>query len=124
MLRGGGWQKTSFVRENPQRSRLNECHDLKANPWIQYYRSSCKQGSLEVPVVDTGASKVSSWLLRNTFSLYIYIYIKLIKLAIWFLVLTEMSDQNFADEEVEGERENNRRDVKRLKKSLMTAAMQ
>ncbi|XP_061343229.1 cold-regulated protein 27 [Gastrolobium bilobum] len=119
VLRSGSWQKISFVRENPQMRRLNECHDLKANPWIQHYQSSGKQGSLAAPIVEeivSSPSQVVDLGQKKRFSSVSatvsgHLHLCESHMFPHDLVCndTEMTDQNFTDEAVDGEKEYNRR---------------
>ncbi|KAJ1397390.1 hypothetical protein SESBI_31823 [Sesbania bispinosa] len=125
VLRGGNWQKITFVKENPQTRRLNECHDLKANPWIQHYQYSGRQGSLAAPMVEdivtstttSQAVELGQRIRFPSLSAEQLHFCESHMFSQQDLVCsdTEMSDQNFTDEEVEGEKEDNERNVKRLK---------
>lgn len=44
---------------NSQTSRINQCHDLTENPWIQHYRSSSKQRSTVPPSLQESVSTSS-----------------------------------------------------------------
>ncbi|XP_054799113.1 cold-regulated protein 27 isoform X2 [Prosopis cineraria] len=126
VLRGGSWHNINFKRENPQINRANECHDLNENPWIQHFRSSSKQGSVTSPVVEeTATSKMEAAGLGQrrgivtglpTSSGHIHLCKSRSSQQDALCDDTEMSDQNFVDEEVEGEKESERSsNVKRLK---------
>ncbi|XP_045804515.1 cold-regulated protein 27 [Trifolium pratense] len=113
VLRGGCWQKMNFERENSQMSerdnsqmsRVNQHHDLIANPWIQHYRSSSKQESaiaaspITQQVVSFSQKKKNSskagqfHMTESQFYHQNMLYSD-----------TEVSDQNFVDEEVKCEK--------------------
>ncbi|KAJ1436755.1 hypothetical protein SESBI_04062 [Sesbania bispinosa] len=117
--RSGGWQKINFQSENPQTSRSSRCVDLKANPWIQHYRSSSKQRSVVSPMsLDLGHRKGIPCGSRQ-FHLCDQSH-----LCHQDMLCndTEVSDQNFDDdEEVKDEKENNVGNVKRQKSLIIDA---
>ncbi|KAK4277481.1 hypothetical protein QN277_015476 [Acacia crassicarpa] len=127
VLRGGSWHNINFKRENPHIKRVNECHDLNENPWIQHFRSSSKQGSVTSPAIEetatsimdaTGSGQRRRGIVSGlpTSSGHIHICKSLSSEQDALCDDTEMSDQNFVDEEVEGEEGSERSsNVKRLK---------
>ncbi|XP_061344722.1 cold-regulated protein 27-like [Gastrolobium bilobum] len=126
VLRCGCWQKISFERENPQMSRINQCHDLTANPWIRHYRSSNKQRSVVAPSLQesvTTTSQVVELGQRKGItsgSEHLHLCESHVHHQDMLCSDTEMSDQNFVDE-VEVEEENNRSNVKRHKSLISDA---
>ncbi|XP_028806849.1 uncharacterized protein LOC114761605 isoform X2 [Neltuma alba] len=126
VLRGGSWRNINFKRENPHINRANECHDLNANPWIQHFRSSSKQGSVTSPAnEETATSTMDAACLgrrrgvvsgSRTSSGHIHICKSRTSKQDVLCDDTEMSDQNFVDDEVKDEEESERSsNVKRLK---------
>ncbi|XP_017429359.1 cold-regulated protein 27 isoform X1 [Vigna angularis] len=117
VLRGGCWQKINF--ERPQTSRINQCHDLTENPWIQHYRSSSKQRNTVAPslqesvstsnkVVDLGQRKgIPSG------SGHLHLCESRVCHKDMLSSDTEMSGQNFVDDEVKGKKQNKKSKVKR-----------
>ncbi|CAI8606308.1 unnamed protein product [Vicia faba] len=97
VLRGGCWQKMNFERENSQMSRGNSRNDLIANPWIQHYRSSNKQENVVAPSYPTTTQVVSLSHRKKMYESQVYDQ-NMISSD------TEVSDQNFVDEEVKCER--------------------
>ncbi|ESW32847.1 hypothetical protein PHAVU_001G022200 [Phaseolus vulgaris] len=129
VLRGGCWQKINFERLNPQTSRINQRHDLGENPWIQHYRSSSKQRSTVVPslqesvhasskVVDLGQRKGTP---SGSGHLHLCESRVCHKDMLSSDTDTEMSGQNFVDDEVKGKKQNKKSKVKR-QRSLITDA--
>ncbi|MED6107107.1 hypothetical protein PIB30_010828 [Stylosanthes scabra] len=132
VLQRGCWQKINFERENPQQLIRNnnnnnhhhQCHDLTSNPWIQHYRCQSKQrGSSAVPSLQdsvTSTNKVvdlihqkknngdSSVIPRQHLHLSHHICHEDMLSSD-----TEVSDQNFVDEEVEEKKESKINKVKR-----------
>ncbi|KAK2398576.1 cold-regulated protein [Trifolium repens] len=107
VLRGGCWQKMNFERENSQMSRVNQHHDLIANPWIQHYRCSSKQESAVAPspitqqvVSFSQKKKISSKAGQLHMSESQFYHQNMLSSD------TEVSDQNFVDEEVKFEKKN------------------
>ncbi|CAL0323785.1 unnamed protein product [Lupinus luteus] len=125
VLHGGCWKRIKFERENPQMSRTNQSHDLTKNPWIQHYRSSSKQPSVAAPSLlesITSTTQVVDLSQRNGFSSSLSGQLHLCETHVshddMLCSDTEMSDQNFVDEEVEESEENIRSNVKRLKETF------
>ncbi|OIW10379.1 hypothetical protein TanjilG_05527 [Lupinus angustifolius] len=128
VLRGGCWKTINFERENPQLSRTNPRHkNLTANPWIQHYRSSSKQPNVAAPsllesITSTSAVFVDLEHQRNGFPSSSSGQLHLCETHVshddMLYSDTEMSDQNFADEDVEDKEENIRSNVKRLKETF------
>ncbi|RDX68200.1 hypothetical protein CR513_52831, partial [Mucuna pruriens] len=127
VLRGGCWQKINFGRANPQTSRTNHCHDLTENPWIQHYRSSSKQRSIVAPSLQesvTTTSKVVDLGQRKGIpsgSGHLHLSESRVCHKDMLCSDTEMSDQNFVDEEVKSTKKNEKSKAKR-QKSLVTDA--
>ncbi|KAG4931632.1 hypothetical protein AAZX31_17G229500 [Glycine max] len=127
VLRGGCWQKINFERVNPQTSRINQCHDLTENPWIQHYRSSSKQRSIAVSSLQesvTTTSKVVDLGQRKgvpSGSGHLHLCESRVCHKDMLYSDTEMSDQNFVDEEVKGKKQNKKSKVKR-QRSLISDA--
>ncbi|CAJ1972691.1 unnamed protein product [Sphenostylis stenocarpa] len=123
VLRGGCWQKINFERVNPQASRINQRHDLTENPWIQHYRSSSKQSpSLQESV--SNSSKVVDLGQRKGIpsgSGHLHLCESRVCHKDMLSSDTEMSDQNFVDDEVKGKKQNKKSKVKR-QRSLLTDA--
>ncbi|CAL0322462.1 unnamed protein product [Lupinus luteus] len=127
VLRGGCWKTMNFERENPQMSRTNPRHNLTTNPWIQHYRSSSKQPSVAAPSLLESITSTSEVVVdlehqRNGFSSSSSGQLHLCETHVshddMLCSDTEMSDQNFADEDVEDKEENIRSNVKRLKETI------
>ncbi|KAF7830622.1 coenzyme Q-binding protein COQ10-like protein, mitochondrial [Senna tora] len=121
VLRGGCWRNISFQRENPQISRSNECHDLSANPWIQHFRSSSKHpSSVTSPAIEESVTST----IEVTDSGHLHFRKSHLSHHDLLCDDTEMSDQNFVDdEEMEDEKESKRSsNVKRLKSQETDAA--
>ncbi|AES59431.1 hypothetical protein MtrunA17_Chr1g0153331 [Medicago truncatula] len=107
VLRGGCWQKLNFERENPQMSKVNPHNDFIASPWIQHYRSSIKQESAVAPsptsqqvVTSSQRKKISSK------AGHLHMYESQVYHENMICSDTEVSDQNFVDEEVKCEKKN------------------
>lgn len=43
VLRGGCWEKVNFESQKLQTNKGNGPHVLLANPWIQHFRSACRE---------------------------------------------------------------------------------
>lgn len=57
VLRGGFWQRVNFERARKQMSKEGGSHTLLANPWIQHFRSECKDEAAVSPTLqENGAS--------------------------------------------------------------------
>ncbi|XP_027333427.1 uncharacterized protein LOC113848217 [Abrus precatorius] len=127
VLRGGRWQKINFERMNPQMSRINQCHDLTENPWIQHYRTSSKHQSVVAPSLQesvTNTTEVIELGQRKGIpsgSGHIHLCDSHVYHNDMLCSDTEMSDQNFVDEEVKGKKENKKSKVKRQKPSVADA---
>ncbi|XP_020231841.1 uncharacterized protein LOC109812314 isoform X2 [Cajanus cajan] len=127
VLRGGCWQKINFQRDNPQMSRISQCHDLTENPWIQHYRTSSKQRGIVAPSLQesvTTSSKVVDLGQRkgvSTASGHLHMCESRVCHKDMLCSDTEMSDQNFVDEEVKGKKQSKKSKVKR-QRSLITDA--
>ncbi|WVY91725.1 hypothetical protein V8G54_037239 [Vigna mungo] len=119
VLRGGCWQKINFERVNPQTSRINQCHDLTENPWIQHYRSSSKQRSTVAPSLQESvstSSKVVDLGQRKGIpsgSGHLHLCESRVCHKDMLSSDTEMSGQNFVDDEVKGKKQNKKSKVKR-----------
>ncbi|XP_022638265.1 uncharacterized protein LOC106763765 isoform X2 [Vigna radiata var. radiata] len=119
VLRGGCWQKINFERVNPQTSRINHCHDLTENPWIQHYRSSSKQRSTVAPSLQESvstSSKVADLGQRKGIpsgSGHLHLCESRVCHKDMLSSDTEMSGQNFVDDEVKGKKQNKKSKVKR-----------
>ncbi|KAK7321691.1 hypothetical protein VNO77_32560 [Canavalia gladiata] len=125
VLRGGCWQKINFERVNPQKCRINQCHDLTASPWIQHYRSSNKPRSTVAPslqesvtmtckTVELGPRKGIPSGSGHPHLCESHVCHKDMLCS----SDTEMSGQNFVDEEVKGKKEHKKGKVKRQKSSI------
>ncbi|MED6211277.1 hypothetical protein PIB30_072175 [Stylosanthes scabra] len=134
VLQRGCWQKINFERENPQLSRNNnnnnhhhhQCHDLTSNPWIQHYRCQSRQrgSSSAVPSLQesvTSTNKVVDLIHQRKNNGDSSLVIPRQHLHLSHHVChedmlssdTEVSDQNFVDDEVEEKKESKRNKVKR-----------
>ncbi|GAU39914.1 hypothetical protein TSUD_05060 [Trifolium subterraneum] len=88
-------------------SRVNQHHDLIANPWIQHYRASSKQESAVTPspitqqVVSLSQRKKNSSKVGQLHMSESQFYHQNMLYSD-----TEVSDQNFVDEEVKCEKKN------------------
>ncbi|KAI4336979.1 hypothetical protein L6164_015444 [Bauhinia variegata] len=126
VLRGGCWQKVNFRRNNSEINRSNECHDLKVNPWIQHFRSSTKHRATAnaLPTFEDSTTCTSQMDdlsgRKEILSASETVSMRESHMCRQDMMCsdTEMSDQNFVDEEVEGENENNKRNTKRKKSSI------
>ncbi|KAE9588418.1 hypothetical protein Lal_00003363 [Lupinus albus] len=120
VLHGGCWKRIKFERENPEMIRTNQRHDLTKNPWIQHYRSSNKQPAPSLLESVTSTTQFVDLSQRNGFSSSSLFHLCETHVSHDDMLCsdTEMSDQNFIDEEVEESEENNRSNVKKLKKNL------
>lgn len=43
VLRGGCWEKVNFENQKPQTNKKNRPRVLLAHPWIQHFRSACRE---------------------------------------------------------------------------------
>ncbi|KAE9600031.1 hypothetical protein Lal_00046071 [Lupinus albus] len=128
VLRGGCWKTINFERENPQMNRTKPRNNLTTNPWIQHYRSSSKQPSIAAPsllesITSTSEVVVGLEYQWNEFSSSLSGQLHLSETHVSHDDMlssdTEMSDQNFADEDVVVDKEENiRSNVKRLKETF------
>lgn len=135
VLRGGCWQKINFKRGDSQLKKADGSRSLLANPWIQHFRSACTTqvvASGDVQKNDASTSQALDVAGNNAIfcgtatsnSNQIH--------ARYYQYLchqdsadsnTEVSDQNFVDEEVEGEKESDMHaDVKRIKSCTTNAS--
>ncbi|XP_075633786.1 cold-regulated protein 27 [Castanea sativa] len=135
VLRGGCWQKVNFNRADLQlKKAAGGSRSLLANPWIQHFRSSCTtQVVASADVQKNGASKSQALGLAGTNSnsscgratcnsnqidacQFHSCHQDLIDDN------TEVSDQNFVDEVVEGEKESSKHNAKRIKSSTASTS--
>ncbi|KAI4316701.1 hypothetical protein L6164_024656 [Bauhinia variegata] len=124
VLRGGSWKKINFGRNNSEMNRTYERHDLKVNQWIQHFRPSTKHPTHEDSSTTASTSEVVDLSGRKEISNASEIETITMRESHMLCNETEtgdveMSDQNFVDEEVEGEKENNRSHSKRMKSRLL-----
>ncbi|QHN88475.1 uncharacterized protein [Arachis hypogaea] len=135
VLQRGCWQKINFERENPHLIRNNnnnnhhQCHDLTSNPWIQHYRCQSKQRgavpSLQESVTST--NKVVDLIHQRKNHGDSSVIPRQQHLHLSHHIChedmlssdTEVSDQNFVDEQVEEEKESKRNKVKRQRASTI-----
>ncbi|CAN6721571.1 unnamed protein product [Malus baccata var. baccata] len=130
ILRGGCWQKINFVRAEAEANKADE--DLLANPWVVHFRSAGKPKEFEYPNVQelaasqceevdssrkkemTGAPATCSKQFHASHS----------QLRHQELVggNTEVTDQNFVDEDIKEEKEVGSCDTKSIKKLILNAS--
>lgn len=56
VLRGGFWQKINFERARKQMVKADGSHVLLANPWIQHFRSACRDETVVLPAPQENGS--------------------------------------------------------------------
>ncbi|KAK6939605.1 hypothetical protein RJ641_029136 [Dillenia turbinata] len=116
VLRGGYWQRINFQRGELQANKADDSLVLLANPWIQHFRPPCRhqvEASLVVP--DNPAFKTQSVRSRGKKAISCGGDTRSKKNWVAHSHMcdrdstgngnnTEMSDQNFVDEHIEGEK--------------------
>ncbi|KAK4599412.1 hypothetical protein RGQ29_009461 [Quercus rubra] len=136
VLRGGCWQKVNFKRADFQLKKAADgSRSLLANPWIQHFRSSCAtQVVASADVQENGASTCQALGLagnNSNFSRGRATYNSNQIHACQFHSChqdlvddnTEVSDQNFVDDEVvEEEKESSKHNAKRIKSSTASTS--
>ncbi|KAE9458735.1 hypothetical protein C3L33_09366, partial [Rhododendron williamsianum] len=121
VIRGGCWEKVNFENQKPQTNKENGPRVLLAHPWIQHFRSACREqnvlscdlqertsfGNLEVRGIGKMAfapadlaANMKQFSLRRSDSVGSN---------------TEVTGQNFIDEDSEGEKANHVSKAKRRK---------
>lgn len=125
VLRGGFWQKINFERARKQMVKADGSHVLLANPWIQHFRSVCRDETVVLPApqengsstrkaVPSRGKKASPCGLATT-SKQFPMYHCHLRQRDSLSTNTEVSDQNFLDDDVEGGRESSLVSAKRMK---------
>ncbi|KAK4434430.1 Cold-regulated protein 27 [Sesamum alatum] len=113
VLRGGRWSKIDFKRDEAEVNREEESGVLLANPWIQHYRRSDKQDNRTFPA---SCSKAPLATTVNQCSAQNF--------QLWRQdsvgINTEVTDQNFNDEDLEEENGGRIHEIKRRKTSTDT----
>jgi hypothetical protein len=121
VLRGGCWEKVNFESQKQQTNKENGPHVLLANPWIQHFRSACREqnvlscdlqerisfGSLEVRTIQKIALAPAD--LAANMKQFPLCHSDSVGSD------TEVTDQNFIDEDSEGEKANHVQEAKRRK---------
>ncbi|KAK6938679.1 hypothetical protein RJ641_032187 [Dillenia turbinata] len=116
VLRGGCWQRINFQRAELQANKADNSQVLLANPWIQHFRPPCRhqvEASLVVP--DNPAFKTQAVHSRGKKAISCGGDTHAKKTLVTHSHVcnqdstenednTEMSDQNFVDEHIEGEK--------------------
>ncbi|CAK7347543.1 unnamed protein product [Dovyalis caffra] len=124
VLRRGSWQKINFRRPEPQQSSAMESRGFLTSPWIQHFRSASKPEGIASPAPQEGATQSRAINLNgkkamlrcpatsskhshlgNSFSCHRDLVDN----------NTEMSDQNFVDEDIKGEKASSSFSSKRIK---------
>ncbi|XP_065881935.1 cold-regulated protein 27 isoform X2 [Euphorbia lathyris] len=117
VLRGGSWKRVNFQKPDSQVNVKNEPHEILTNPWIQHFKPARKS---QVTPLESDASlcqatnlseKTSASGGRATFSKHSYpsYHDDLVDCN------TEVSDQNFVDEDIKTEKKRSICSSKRLK---------
>ncbi|OAY66679.1 uncharacterized protein LOC109721207 [Ananas comosus] len=110
VLRGGCWENLIFERSKSRVGNRNETRHLSGNPWIRHFRSyssgkdvnagTSQRSEDRKPTVQS--TQQESWLPEKETACSQLSHQDLIDRS------TEVSDQNFVDEEVEGAAESSR----------------
>ncbi|XP_004291104.1 PREDICTED: uncharacterized protein LOC101303665 [Fragaria vesca subsp. vesca] len=129
VLRAGCWQKINFGRGEAEVSK-SDGGDLLANPWILHFRSTCKPKDVESPIVQEQVicEEVDSSLKKEITSAPATC-LKQFNVSHSHLTHqdmvggnTEVSDQNFADEEIKEEKSITSCNSKRMKSLILQAS--
>ncbi|KAF5747045.1 hypothetical protein HS088_TW06G01222 [Tripterygium wilfordii] len=126
VFRGGCWQKMNFERPEPAQSVSDESHGFLASPWIQHFRQTCKPEVLATPNILE--SSVSERLAVNlsgekavlcasdTNSKQPHVCLDSHPCHIDLVgSITEVSDQNFVDNDTRGEKQRSKCSTKRMR---------
>lgn len=112
--RDGCWEKINFRRAESASNTADESRDLAANPWIRHFRSGSRHQSVTIPslqgktaLTTTNRFRVSQPDLCSNDSVGSD---------------TEVTDQNFVDEDLEKEVASQRCNVKKMKTSAVASS--
>ncbi|XP_050364900.1 cold-regulated protein 27 isoform X2 [Argentina anserina] len=131
VLRAGCWQKINFGRGEAE----SDCGELLANPWILHFRSTSKPKDVESPVVQEQAGAIYEEVDSISKKEITSAPATCLKQSNHFNVSlshmmhqdmvggnTEVSDQNFADEDIKEEKAIASCNSKRMKNLVLQAS--
>ncbi|KAL5777764.1 hypothetical protein ACOSP7_010690 [Xanthoceras sorbifolium] len=127
VLRGGCWQKINFERPDIQLTKTQDPSGLLASPWIRHFKPSCKSPSLPgIATLKSRASNSSGKKAESCGSASSSEHFVACHSHSCNQDLvdsnTEVSDQNFIDEEIKGEKTSNMCSSKKMKTQLGNAS--
>ncbi|XP_024163104.1 cold-regulated protein 27 isoform X1 [Rosa chinensis] len=133
VLRGGCWQKINFGRGEAEVNKSDQpCGDLLANPWILHFRSTCKPKDVESPILQEQAAAICEEVdssLKKEITSAPATCSKQFNVSHSHLMHqdmvggnTEVSDQNFADEDIKEKKAITSCNSKRMKTLILQAS--
>ncbi|XP_021820163.1 uncharacterized protein LOC110761885 isoform X1 [Prunus avium] len=131
VFRGGCWQKINFVRAEAEVNKADgSCGDLLENPWVLHFRSSCKTKEVESPIVQVASvseevdsiGKKEMPCAPATCSKHFRASHSQSCHQDMVGGNTEVSDQNFVDEDIKEEKTLGSCDAKRMKALILNVA--
>ncbi|KAA8528535.1 hypothetical protein F0562_035890 [Nyssa sinensis] len=132
VLQGGSWGKIKFERDEPQMDKADGSRVLLANPWIRHFRSTCRPQVVTSPALPENTAFESQAIhsdekMALTTALDAnpkQFHARHSRLCCHDSVgsNTEVSDQNFVDEDIEGDKASRRCTAKRVKTSAAASS--